>query len=143
MKVSKKGRLKIERRDYRQGNFVFTKEESHIKVQDINSTVSFRINTNVVAGRMLGIMIDNAKDGDKNSSQYLENYVVMMYNLLCSVHDVELMQAVMDATIACINRHKEVYGIKEDISKEEDDGILEDVKGVAEAEEELRKEVEG
>ena len=44
------------------------------------------------------------------------------------------------ACVACVNRHKEFYGIKEDITPEQDKEILEESKEVYEAIEELKKE---
>lgn len=40
----------------------------------------------------------------------------------------------------CINRHKELYGIKEDLTDEEDAIILKEEQELHEAEEEVRKE---
>ena len=44
--------------------------------------------------------------------------------------------------VDCINRHKEFYGIEEDIAAEKDKEILEEAREVYEAVEELKKEEE-
>ena len=45
------------------------------------------------------------------------------------------------AAVACVNRHKEFYGIKDDVTAEEDAAIVKEEKELEEAVEEARKEL--
>lgn len=140
MKVSKKGTLKLEKKDTRFGNFVVSEENGYFKMQDIGGVVSFRVRGDIAIGRMIGIMLDSSKKGDDNSKVFLENYITMFWNLHCSIVDYEFMTEVLESSTKCINRHKDVYGIKDDITANEDAQILDEVKEMTEVEEMAKKE---
>ena len=124
-----KGKIKLDKRDTRVGNFVYTDEGEHIKIQDINLTITHRINKRIAKGQLLEMMLAE-KDEHKND---LHNYATLIYNLLCTVPDVQFYEDINTAVLACVNRHKDIYGIKEDIGKEEDDAIVQEEKGIHEA----------
>lgn len=115
-------KIKISKGDYRVGNFVFHKEQGFVKVFDINSTVSHRIATSTTKGMYLALAIEEKKD------VWLANYAALVFNALSCVPDAEFMEAVHKATIECVNRHANLYGINPDISKIEDDAITADQK---------------
>lgn len=123
------GRIKLEKRDTRVGNFVYTDEGEHIKIQDINLTITHRINKRIAKGQLLEMMLTE-KEEHKND---LHNYATLMYNLLCTVPDAQFYEDINTAVLACVNRHKDIYGIKADIGKEEDDAIVKEEKDLHEA----------
>lgn len=115
-----KGKVKLDKRDYRVGNFVYSDEGDYIKMQDINRTVVHRIEKRIAKGQLLDMMLSAPEEHKKG----LECYAVMMYNVLCVVPDPVFYNDMSSAVLACVNRHKNIYGIKEDISDEEDKAIL-------------------
>ena len=131
------GKIKLDKRDTRVGNFVYTLEPDHIKVQDISLTITHRINRHIAKGQLLEMMLEDPKKYGND----LHNYATLMYNLLCTVPDATLYEDMNTAVLACINRHKDVYGIKENIGKAEDDKILQEERELHEAVEEIKEKV--
>lgn len=132
------GKIKLDKRDTRVGNFVYTLEDNHIKVQDISLTITHRINRHIAKGQLLEMMLEDPKKYQND----LHNYATLMYNFLCTVPDASLYEDINKAVLACINRHKDVYGIKEDITPAEDAKILQEEKELHEAVAEMTGKVE-
>jgi len=139
MKTSK-GKVKLERGDVRVGNFVIHTENEHYKIQDINSVFSVRASIITPIGQLIKAALENLKGGDENSERFLHDYCAVFYNVLSVAPDYEFLGAIQKASVDCLNRHKDMYGIKDDISKEEDDRILKEEVELAEAEREARLE---
>lgn len=146
MNFSKKtGKVKLGRRDYRIGNFVVTDEGEHLKVSDINGMVSHRFSTGIAKGQLMKMMLAQARGGDAAARKSLEAYCVVFFNLLSCVpftlkkegDDFDFLSVLNDATVECVKRNRGVYGLQEDISKEADDRILDEVKEVSELEEKI------
>ena len=76
----------------------------------------------------------------EKKDQYLANYAAMTWLYSNIVTDEQFFLDIDKACVACVNRHKEFYGIKEDITPEQDKEILEESKEVYDAIEELKKE---
>lgn len=134
MKTTKDGKLKLSKDERQIGNFVYKNEEDYIKVCDINAQMTHRVSKDLNIGRFLEM---GFKQKDENS---LANYAALMWMFSNILPDVDFVKAVDKACVECVNRHKEFYGIKEDISVEEDAEILEEARGVYEATEDLQKE---
>ena len=133
MKVGNDGKLRLHRGERRIGNFVFKNEAEHIKITDINSNLSHRISKTLNVGRMLEIAFKERHE------QYLGNYAAMVWLFSNIVTDEQFFLDIDKACMDCVGRHKEFYGIKEDITSAEDAEILEESKAVYEAVEELRE----
>ena len=116
------------------GNFLFKNEENYIKICDINSQMTHRVSKSLNIGRMLEMALKEKKD------QYLANYAAMTWLYSNIVTDEQFFLDIDKACVDCVNRHKEFYGIKEDITPEQDKEILEESKEVYGAIEELKKE---
>lgn len=136
MKV-KKNRIKLQRGDVQVGNFVFHAEKEHYKVQDINGVFSLRLYGSMPAAMMMRTALSDTQ-GNEN---FLHGYAAVMYNVLSCVPDEEYLKAINEAAVACVNRHKEFYGIKDDVTAEEDAAIVKEEKELDEAVEEARKEL--
>lgn len=134
MKVGKDGKLKLSKDERQVGSFVYKNEAEHIKICDINSQMTHRVAKGLNIGRMLEMAFKERKD------QYLGNYAAMVWNFSNIVTDEQFFLDIDKACVACVNRHKEFYGIKEDITIEEDAEILQEAKETYEAVEELKKE---
>lgn len=136
MKV-KKGKVKLQRGDVQVGNFVFHAEKEHYKVQDINGVFSLRL----YGGMPAAMMMRTGLSDPQGNESFLHGYAAVMYNVLSCVPDEEYLRAVNEAAIACVNRHKEFYGIKDDVTAEEDAAIVKEERELDEAVEEARKEL--
>lgn len=134
MKVGKDGKLKLSKDERQIGNFIYKNEDEHIKICDINSQMTHRVAKHLNIGRMLEMALKERKD------QYLANYAAMTWLYSNIVTDEQFFLDIDKACVDCVNRHKEFYGIKEDITKENDDEILQEAKETIEAIEELKKE---
>ena len=133
MKVGKDGKLKLSKDERRINNFVFKNEPEYIKICDINSQITHRVAKHLNIGRMLEMAFVEKKD------QYLGNYAAMVWLFSNIVTDEQFFMDIDKACVACVNRHKEFYGIKEDITPEADNEILEESKEVYGAIEELKE----
>ena len=131
MKATKDG-IKLAKNEYRVGNFIYKNEENHIKIFDINTALTHRVATHLNIGRMLEIAIKEKREN------YLHNYASMVWLFSNIVTDEQFFLDIDKACVDCVNRHKEFYGIKEDIAPKEDNDILEESKQVYNALEELK-----
>lgn len=134
---------KIEKRDLRIGNYVVTDEGNFIKVTDISGSVSHRFAAmNLVKGVMFKQLFKEAKEGDEGALKLLESYCVVMHNVLScfpfSKSEFNYLEAINEATIRCYNDNKELYGIKDEPTDEENEKALESVK----ENEEVREKME-
>ena len=134
MKTTKDGKLKLSKDERQIGNFVWKNEENHIKICDINSQMTHRVAKHLNIGRMLEMALKERQD------TYLANYAAMTWLFSNIVTDEQFFLDIDKACVDCVNRHKEFYGIKEDITPEQDKEILEESKEVYDAIEELKKE---
>lgn len=136
MKVGKDGKLKLSKDERQIGSFIYKNEAEHIKICDINSQMTHRVGKHLNIGRMLEMALKEKKD------QYLANYATMTWLYSNIVTDEQFFLDIDKACVDCVNRHKEFYGIKEDITPEQDKEILEESKEVYEAIEELKEKDE-
>lgn len=134
MRTTKDGKLKLSKDERQIGNFVFKNEAEHIKITDINSNLSHRVAKALNIGRMLEMALK-----DKQNT-WLHNYASMVWNFSNIVTDEQFFLDIDKACVDCVNRHKEFYGIKEDITTDADKEILEESREVYESIEELKKE---
>lgn len=134
MKTTKDGKLKLSKDERQIGNFIYKNEPEHIKICDINSNMTHRVSKRLNIGRMLEMALKEKRN------EWLHNYAAMVWNFSNIVTDEQFFLDIDRACVECVNRHKEFYGIKEDITPERDKEILEEVKATTEAIEELKKE---
>lgn len=134
MKATKDGKLKLAKNERQIGNFVFKNEDGYIKIGDINSQVTHRVSKGV----QMGLMLENAlKD---KAYDFLHSYAALVYLFSNVVTDEQFFTDANKVCVDCINRHKEFYGIEEDITAEKDREILEEAREVYEAIEGLKQE---
>ena len=134
MKVGKDGKLKLSKDERRVGNFIYKNEPEFVKICDINSQMTHRVSKHLNIGRMLEIALKGKEE------TFLANYAAMTWLYSNIVTDEQFFIDIDNACTACINRHKDFYGIKEDIAAEQDNEILQEAKETYEAIEELSKE---
>lgn len=121
MKV-KDGKLKLDKRDVRIGNFVVTDEENHYKVQDINGQISHRFAKETLIGRALPVML---KQEDR---KFLSVWISALYSAFSVVPDAKFLEDVISAVNACIMRHKDDFYGGNVVSDAEDEKILREQK---------------
>lgn len=126
--------VKLDANECRAGNFIYRDEENHVKVMDINSQMTHRIGKHLNIGRLLEMAMKEKND------DFLKGYAALLWQVSNIVPDMDFFKDIDSACVSCVNRHKDFYGIKEDITKEEDDKILDDVKVTEEAAENLKNE---
>lgn len=134
MKTTKDGKLKLSKDERQIGSFVYKDEPEYIKICDINSQMTHRVAKHLNIGRMLEMALKEKRN------EWLHNYAAMVWNFSNIVTDEQFFLDIDKACVACVNRHKEFYGIKEDITPERDKEILQEAQEVYEAIEEMKKE---
>jgi hypothetical protein len=134
MKVSKDGKMKLAKNERQIGNFILKNEEQYMKVTDINSQMSHRVSKLLNIGRFLEMGYK------EKSNENIHVYMALLWMFSNVIPDVEFAKDINNACVACINRHKEFYGIKEDISTEEDSEILREAKETYDAVEKLKED---
>lgn len=134
MKTTKEGRLKLAKGERQIGNFIYKDEPGYIKISDINSAMTHRVSKHLNIGRLLEMALKERSDN------YLANYASMTWLYSNVVTDEQFFMDINKACVDCIERHKEFYGIKDDIAPETDKEILDEVQGAQEAIRELDKE---
>lgn len=134
MKATKDGKLKLAKNERQKGNFVFKNEEEYIKICDINSQMTHRMSKDVLFGKQLEIAYNDKADN------YLHNYAALLFLFSNVVTDEQFFVDINKVCVDCVNRHKEFYGIEDDLTTEQDNEILEEARGVYEAIEEMKKE---
>lgn len=136
MKTTKEGRLKLAKGERQIGNFIYKDEPEYIKISDINSAMTHRVSKHLNIGRLLEIALKERSDN------YLANYASMTWLYSNIVTDEQFFMDINKACVDCVERHKEFYGIKDDIAPETDKEILDEVQGAQEAIEELKEKEE-
>lgn len=139
MRTTRKGKVKLQRGDVQVGSFIFHAEKDHYKLTDINGVFSVRVSGYTT----IGVMMRAALDAPKENETFLHNYAAVMYNALSAVPDMEFLAAVNDAAVEAVERHKDMYGIQEEIGEERDAEILQEEKELEEATHEARMEILG
>lgn len=134
MKVSKDGTIKLAKNERQIGNFILKNEEHYMKVTDINSQMSHRVSKLLNIGRFLEMGYK------EKSNENIHVYMALLWMFSNVIPDVEFAKDINNACVVCINRHKEFYGIKEDISTEEDTEILREAKETYDAVEKLKED---
>jgi hypothetical protein len=130
MKTNKKGQIRLQKGDYRVGNFIFHHENDYIKVMAISSIVSWRVSLNLAIGTLVSQAIKEKHDN------WLSAYAAGTFQQLCIVPDQEFFVKHAELVNAQVDAHPEYYGKERPTDdKEMDDKILRE-------EEELQEELE-
>ena len=121
MKTNKKGKIRLERGDYRVGNFIFHEENNYIKVIASSGIVSWRVSLDLSVAMLIKDAIDNKRD------VFLHTYASATFSQLCVVPDVNFFEKHAQLVNAQVEAHPEYYGKqKPSDDKAEDDKILEE-----------------
>lgn len=139
MRTLKNNKLRLDKNEKRIGNFVVKSEENHMKVFDINSIFTHRAEKRTPVGQFLEQCYDKLGT-EESTGRGLGNWLAVIFTAFSVVPDVEWLEAVMDASEACMKRHPEAYGMpKEEATPEQDERAAEEVKGMMEFEEKVKE----
>ena len=139
---SKTGKVKLEPDEIRVGNFFVKREESHMKVQDLNGVFSFRANRRMPIGIWLENLWDAART-DEGAVNTLKTYIATMWSVYSVVPDNDYVKDALEMAHAALERHPEWYGIKKDATPEEDAEAIKEVQEMKQFEEEVRNLPDG
>ena len=140
MKVSKKtGKVKLEANEVRVGNFFVCREENHMKIQDLNGVFHVRVMRQVAIGIWLENMWSRAVNGDEGAINTLKTYIATMWSVYSVVPDDGFITDALRSAKDSLGRHPEWYGIKADVTAEEDADALEEMEGVSEFEGDVKQ----
>lgn len=138
MKVTKEGKVRLEKGEVRLGNFFIRDEgeDKPIKVVDLNGCFSIRVSKRMP----LGIWLTNIMEMGEKGHETLRTWIATMWAVLSMVPDQEFVEGLVKTADACLERHPDWYGgRKGEATEEEDAAALEEVKNLNEFEEDVRK----
>ena len=131
MKITN-GKIKLDERDKRFGNFVIQVEPEYVKVCDIAMTFTYRVRRNIPIGIFLETIYNDMGPDSKNRG--IHNYVSILWAVLAVVPDNEFLETVYAAAVDCMRRNPELYGVPaKEVTDEEDKTIIEQEKGLHDA----------
>ena len=136
MKEKKVKKRRLSKGEIQLGGFLIKNEEAHIKISDASGYMTHRVSKFLNIGKMLEMALDEKQTG------YLQNYCALVWAFSNVVTDPQFFLDIDKAVVDCINRHKDYYGIKEDISYDEDRKIVMEQKELHEDIEKLKAEAE-
>lgn len=116
MKVTKQGKVRLEKGEVRVGNFFIRDEgdNKHIRIADINHYFTLRVWKRMPLGIWLSGMMAKVDDGVES----LKAFVSMMWSAFAVVPDNDFVNGILGASKEAFARHPEWYGAK----KKEEDG---------------------
>jgi len=131
MKTNRKGKIRLQRGDYRVGNFIFHQEPGHIKVAAISGIASWRVSLDTAVGMLVSNGIKEKQD------RWLGIYAACVFSQLLVVTDSDFFAKHAELINAQAEAHPEFYGKQKPTDdKAKDDEILKEEK---ELQEELDK----
>lgn len=134
----RKFRIRKDVNDYQVGNFIYHEEADRVKVSDVSGFCAHMVSKFIAKGRQLSLYLESARAGNEDAVKALELYAVSVFNLLCTVYDADLMMTVHQASVSCMERHKDIYGMKTAVTDESESEDLESVRECELLDRELR-----
>lgn len=136
MKEKKVKKRRLSKGEIQLGGFLIKNEEAYIKISDASGYMSHRVSKFLNIGKMLDMALA------EKQTKFLEDYCALVWITSNVMPDSQFFLDVDKACVDCLNRHKDYYGIKEDISEGEDRQILVEQKEMLEDIEKLKEEAE-
>ena len=135
MKTNKKGKVVLQRGDYRVANFIFHEENNFIKVMAVSGIVSWRVSLDTSVGMLVAMAVKEKHDN------WLRTYAASTFSQLCVVPDPAFFAKHAELINAQTEAHPEYYGKPQPTDdKEADDKILQEEREFHEAVEETAKD---
>ena len=144
MKVSKKtGKVKLDANEVRVGNFFVRRDETEMKLTDLNGVFHHSVNRRMPIGIWLENIWARAYNGEEAAINTLKTYVATMWSFFSVAPDDEFIQDTLKAAKDALGRHPNWYGVKPDATDEEDAEAVTQVKEMKDIEEELKEKGDG
>ena len=139
MRITKDGKVKLEKGEVRIGNFFFRDEgeNEHIKVTDLNSCFTIRVLKRMPIGIWLENVIEMSRT-DEVAVNTLKTWVSVMWSLLSVVPDDDFVKEIIGATEAALKRHQDWYGYNPSDDDAENKDAPDEVREMKEFEEAVR-----
>lgn len=108
MKVTKDGKVRLEKGEVRIGNFFIRDEgdNGHIKATDLNSCFMVRVDKRMP----LGIWLDNMLTRGAEAHETLKTWCSAMWAVLSVAPEQEYVVSLVEAADANLKRHPDWYG---------------------------------
>lgn len=138
MKVTKEGKVRLEKGEVRIGNFFIKKEreDEYIKVVDLSSCFSLRVATRMP----LGVWLLNILEMGEEGRESIKTWIGTMWSVLSVCPDQEFVTDLVHAAERNLGRHPEWYGGRKEPATEKDDAeAIEEMKGMLEFEKDVEK----
>lgn len=136
MKILKNNKIKLEHGEYRAGNFFFKIENNHIKVQDLNGLMSFRVGRKMA----VGIWLENTLKRGAEGEETLKAYAATVWTFLALVPDQEALGEILEVTKDAMSRHPDWYGYKPSDDEKENAEAAQEVREMTELEQSLAQQ---
>lgn len=101
------------------GGFRIRLTDDRVSVRGVDGGVSFSVERGTPKGALLEMMVS-----DEGRREGLKGVLAVTWNFLSVVPDMELLKAVNEACVACLERHLELYGSKTGLTDGEQDAEL-------------------
>lgn len=132
MKMNKKGRVLLSSKDTKIGEFVVTNLDNQVILQTTSQNWRISYSSEMLVARIIKMFL-----AQKNTEN-IRAICIVLYNVTCVVPDEKHLQDLNAAASACRERHPELYDMS-DITPEEDQKIIEELKQDQQAAEMLKE----
>ena len=141
MKLTKQGKIRLEKGEVRIGNFFIRDEgeNEHIRLTDLNSCFTLRVWKRMPIGIWLDNMLKNGDDGKES----LKTYIAMMWSSMAVAPDNEFVADMLKCAESALKRHPDWYGSKGDATPDDDKEAQEEVEGMMALENEVKEKYAG
>lgn len=138
MKLTKKGKVKLEPGEVRIGNYFLRDEgeNEHIKVVDLDSCFTIRVDKRMP----LGIWLSNILEMGEKGHETLKTWCSAMWAVLSVSPDQEFVVSLVTSAVSNLERHPDWYGYDKSDDDAKNEEAAKEVKEMMEFEEEVSKE---
>lgn len=142
MKVLKSGKVKCESGEVRIGNFfVGLESDGYIRFSDLSRIMVHRVSGATDVGTVLKACLE--RQDEEDARKWLEAYTVILWSLTVAVpvnnKDFSLFSSLLDVCNRNSEACKGVYGVKDNPSEEDEKKDLDEMREIAETEEDIRE----
>lgn len=128
-----------EKKSLNVGNFVIERDDMRVIVRDVQDTVRWEVPTTIAKGQYLD-MACTIMEAEGLDAGFLHAICATAMNFLCCIPDPDLLFDVQEAVLRCIDRHKDIYGIEDEVDPAKDAEDLRDAMETVEAVRKLNQE---
>ena len=143
MKVNKKGVAKLEANEVRVGNFFVKRESDQMKICDLNGVFRHSVSRRMPIGIWLEHVWAGASNADEKCLDTLKVYISTMWSFFSVAPDDEFINEALRIAREALERHPDWYGFNPSDGDEQNRLAAEEVKEMAEFENEVKEMGDG